>query len=260
MALDFVMQWHETPSLPLAPVLQLDDQDVQFPVTACTKAIKWRQTVLRIVYDSLHQIERIQPAESDDIWLLEARLRALNYSHLALAELSVIQRRLTRPNRAAFDIAAISTLGGAYRLLAKCAGPTPVQCEHIFRNFLLNLMLAYAPACGQLEVGLEFCSLALPPIRCRALILCIGALIQGILRQSNNFGLGQHLEIVLSANDVAQYELCLRLTGHRIKLLGSPEFDLACRLSGIFESELVLRDAHDTGVDILLSFPAGSHH
>ena len=253
MAFDFVEQWSDTAVFPL------DFDPGGFAKQgrpAAKSAVKWRQTVLAIVYDSLNQVEPDRQSENDPIWRHEARQRALNFTRLGLSEMAVPHNRMIRSNRPGWDIAAVATLGGAYRLLAKCNGTAPVQCDHIFRRFLKNLALAYAPVCGEIELGVELCPVLLAPVKCRALILCVGMLIQGMMRLCYPSGFGGRLDIALS-EDIAGYSLTMELRGQRIDLLDSPEFDLASRLCGVFQSDLRLGGIGQDGLFVLLHFPAG---
>jgi hypothetical protein len=258
MAFDFVQQWPETQALPRLAVFPEADRIERIRVPLHTEAIKWRQTLLTIVHDSMQQIARSRSAERDEIWRLEARRRALNFAELGLSELSNSCTHITRGNRRGWNIAAIATLGGAYRLLAKCDGPKLVQCEHILRKFLTNLALAYTPVGGRIALDLDLCSIVLAPIKCRALVLCAGMLIQAMMREPLRTGLGGNLNVTLSASAAKQHRLSLHRLGRRDALAASPEFELASRLGGILHAELQCRAAYDDGVEILLDFPAES--
>ena len=252
MAFDLIEQWSDPALLPL----NLDFGAIARQTRPAAKtALKWRQTILAIVRDSLDQVELNRPGENDLIWRREARQRALNFTRLGFSEMTPSRIPVVRSNRPAWDIAAVATLGGAYRLLAKCNGMEPVQCEHILRRFLKNLALAYEPVCGEIELGVETCPIVLAPVKCRALILSAGMLIQGMMRLCNPGGFGGRLDIVLSAEDGA-YSLTMELQGQRVDLLESPEFELAARLCGVFQSDLRLYGTEGDGLSILLTFPA----
>jgi hypothetical protein len=89
------------------------------------------------------------------------------------------------------------------------------------------------------------------------MILCIGMLIQGVMRQAGYSGIARRLAVELLQGHAGGYSLSMLLPGRLPDLLGSPEFDVASRLCAILRSELCFREAPDSGIYIQLSFADG---
>ena len=222
--------------------------------TVVRKSIEWRRTLFGIVNDSLGQIEPERQTEYDALWRHEAQQRALNLTCLSLSECVSRADTGTRSNLPIWDITAVETLGGAYRLLAKCDGEKLVQCDPLLRGIVVNLLSAYAPVHGRLELELTLHSLALMPVKCRALVLCVGMLLQGIMRQSRH-RTPHGLKIELTSKDEDAFILSLTIPGDRTALLDTPEFELAMRLSGLLQAELLCACPQNKSFQIALTFP-----
>ncbi len=254
MAFDYFQQYSEASVVPITfGSLNLDclKENLSYDISATT----WRHSILSIVYDCLDQIELSHADEYSHLWRQEVRQRALNLVRLGLSEIATADGRMVEEDRRGRDIEASTVLGGAYRLLAKLNGLEPVQCEHVFQSFLTNLAKSYAPVCGEIALDLLVCPIVLQPIRCRSMILCVGMLIQGVMRQASYSGIARRLDVELVHVHPGGYVLNLRLPGRLPDLLGSREFDVASRLCAVLRSELCCREAPDNGISIRISFP-----
>jgi len=254
MAFDFVQPKPEVPVMPIVIDL-LDKHYLSENGPSGKSAMTWRHSIFSIVHDCLDQIELNHNAKNGELWQQEARQRALNFTLLGLSEIGAPQSRVVRANQPGRDITAIEGLGGAYRLLARSSGKKPRRCEHVFRFFLKSLAQSYAPVCGEIELGLVACPIVLSPVSCRSMILCVGMLIQGVLRQASCRGVARRLDVELAGLKAGGYALTMRLTGCLPTLLSSPEFALASRLCGGFGSELSFSETQRNELSILLSFP-----
>lgn len=251
MAFDVVYQWTEAAPLNLYDVER--SRDWLAPEN-CRMALKWRQAVLRVVTETLDQISWVRASDDELIWKDEARLRASNFMELGFAD---IYSGIGGAKRYRYEdeLASISALAGAYRVLAKCNGVELVEAEHLLKRFLDNLFAAYKPVCEMFTLDLRLSSLKLSPQKCRALVLCAGMLLQGMLRQGLKGGFSGHLRIALLRESVSEYALEFNLAGRKMSFVGSPEFELACRLCGVFQAEISCNDAYDDRARVLLTFP-----
>lgn len=254
MALDFVHQWHREAVSSVYPHMATERHAANI-LSSNAESLKWRQYVLAIVHDTLVEIDSFQNSDGNQIWRDEAGQRASNFAVLSLSNILTWPKNRPLKQRG-WHLSSVSTLAGVYRLLAKCASKKPVQCEHILQKILTNLSLTYAPISGGIAFDVNLCSILLYPVECRALILCVGMLVQGAMRMSSNTGYDGRIAVSLTESVFDRYEMILHFNGLYQQLLDSPEFDLASRLSGIFRAELSCRRDDSDGLIISLVIPA----
>lgn len=218
-------------------------------------ATRWRRSIFAIASDAVDQIECNRFRERDRVWLGEARQRAINFAGLGLSYPLIVEKREAGP-KWEFDLAAIATLAGIYRLLARSDGELPVQCEHILQNFLNNFVIAYGPVCGLAALDAKLSPVILSPAKCRALVFSVGMLIQGAIRSSGNRALSQGVQVRLLNRNSFGSTLSLQLNGCLLAFFETEEYLLAASLAGILQGDLTCSAGEENKVLIQLSFLA----
>jgi hypothetical protein len=219
-----------------------------------TPEARWRWKLVDIISDIVRFTNRDEYDGFGGIWEAEARQRAFNLIHLVLADsrayggtwdaLKGLNRRMS----------AIEALAKLYRSLEKCRGNRAIECGYMLREVGNGLVAVHEPVTGRVEFTSSLRPVMLQAAQGRALVLLVGMLIQGVLGEVTRNRGKARLKLTLSRITGREFVLTLEANRQYKEIFHTPEYDLACRLSGVFGAELICESNKTGGFLVKLYF------
>jgi hypothetical protein len=216
--------------------------------------MRWRLAILELVGDVLRTTRRHVADPGQRMWSEEARLRATGFLDLALAD-PVRGPALTKRSRERrVDLQSIAKLALCYRSAQAHRPSGPLDCETILQDMSLGLAAAYQPAVRALDLQFSSHRMRIGASPCRALVLFMSCIVQGILGRAAKRGGDAQAWLKLNRIDASTGLLLVQTTDPVAAILASPEYGVASRLAGSLDGEFVCRQGRGDGSIVEVRF------
>jgi hypothetical protein len=216
--------------------------------------IRWRGALLEIAADVLRVIHQEVEGPAHSIWKEEARLRANGFLQLALVDSVKAMPPRKGSGDCKLDLRSVSKLAHCYRSLQHSRLRGLIECENILQDAFFGLAAAYQPAVRNLDLQISLCPMLLRSDQCRALVLFMSCVVQGILRRASGCGGDGQALLKLSRIDPSTGHLLVQTSDPVASIFISSEYQIASRLAGALAAEFVCRQGTANGSILEMRF------
>jgi hypothetical protein len=216
--------------------------------------MRWRLAILEMVGDVLRTTRRHVADPGQWMWKEEARLRATGFLHLALADPAKGPALAKRSRDRKADLRSIAKLALCYRSVQAHRPGSPLDCEAVLQDMFLGLAAAYQPAIGSLDLQFSSHRMRIGASPCRALVLFMSCIVQGILGRAARRGGDAQAWLKLNRIDASTGLLLVQTSDPAAAIFASPEYGVASRLAGSLDGEFVCRQGIGDGSIVEMRF------